>query len=103
MTTRSGTASIEGLTLRSSAPGRTAGLAVSLSGSGSMKELLRSNDPVRLSWAEALLAAAGIESVIADRHTSIIEGSIGAIPRRILVADEDLARARRLLAEAEGA
>jgi len=68
-----------------------------------MKELLRSNDPVRLSWAEALLAAAGIESVIADRHTSIIEGSIGAIPRRILVADEDLARARRLLAEAEGA
>jgi len=67
-----------------------------------MKELLRSNDPVRLSWAEALLAAEGIESVIADRHTSIVEGSIGAIPRRILVADGDLARARRLLADAEG-
>ncbi len=67
-----------------------------------MKELLRSNDPVRLSWAEALLAAEGIESVIADRHTSIVEGSIGAIPRRILVADDDLARARRLLADAEG-
>jgi Putative prokaryotic signal transducing protein len=68
-----------------------------------MKELLRSNDPVRLSWAEALLAAAGIESVTADRHTSVIEGSIGAIQRRILVAEKDLARARRLLAEAEGA
>lgn len=67
-----------------------------------MKELLRTNDPVRLSWAEALLTAAGIESVIADRHTSVIEGSIGAIQRRILVAEEDLARARRLLAEAEG-
>ncbi len=67
-----------------------------------MKELLRSNDAVRLSWAEALLTAAGIEIVIADRHTSIVEGSIGAIQRRILVADEDLARARALLAEAEG-
>ena len=68
-----------------------------------MKELLRSNDPVRLSWAEALLASAGIETVIADRHTSVVEGSIGAIQRRILVAEDDLARARALLAEAEGA
>jgi hypothetical protein len=67
-----------------------------------MKELLRSNDPVRLSWAEALLAAAGIETVVADRHTSVVEGSIGAIQRRILVADRDLLRARALLAEAEG-
>jgi len=66
-----------------------------------MKELLRSNDPVRLSWAEALLASAGIETVIADRHTSVVEGSIGAIQRRILVAEDDLARARTLLAEAE--
>ena len=66
-----------------------------------MKELLRSNDPVRLSWAEALLASAGIEIVVADRHTSVVEGSIGAIQRRILVAEDDLARARSLLAEAE--
>ena len=63
--------------------------------------MLRSNDPVRLSWAEALLASAGIEIVIADRHTSVVEGSIGAIQRRILVAEDDLARARALLAEAE--
>ncbi|HKR18594.1 MAG TPA: DUF2007 domain-containing protein [Stellaceae bacterium] len=68
-----------------------------------MKELLRSNDPVRLSWAEALLTAAGIEIVVADRHTSVIEGSIGAIQRRILVAEDDLARARTLIAEAESA
>ncbi|HEV2163115.1 MAG TPA: DUF2007 domain-containing protein [Stellaceae bacterium] len=67
-----------------------------------MKELLRTNDPVRLSWAEALLTSAGIEIVIADRHTSVVEGSIGAIQRRILVAEDDLARARALLAEAEG-
>lgn len=67
-----------------------------------MKELLRTNDPVRLSWAEALLTSAGIEIVIADRHTSVVEGSIGAIQRRILVAENDLARARALLAEAEG-
>jgi Putative prokaryotic signal transducing protein len=66
-----------------------------------MKELLRSNDPVRLSWAEALLAAAGIEIVIADRHTSIVEGSIGAIQRRILVAESDFRRARQILADAE--
>jgi len=67
-----------------------------------MKELLRTNDPVWLSWAEALLASAGVEIVIADRHTSVVEGSIGAIQRRILVAEHDLARARALLAEAEG-
>jgi len=66
-----------------------------------MKELLRSNDPVRLSWAEALLTSAGVEIVIADRHTSAVEGSIGAIQRRILVAEDDLARARALIAEAE--
>ena len=65
-----------------------------------MVELVRSNDLVYLSWVEATLAAAGIESLVADQHTSVLEGSIGAIPRRILVDDLDLARARRTLAEA---
>ena len=65
-----------------------------------MKELLRTNDPVRLSFVEALLSAAGIESVVLDEHTSIIEGSIGAIQRRIMVEDRDHGRARRLLSEA---
>lgn len=65
-----------------------------------MKELLRTNDTVRLSWLTALLADARIESVILDTHTSIIEGSIGAIPRRLVVADEDYARARRILENA---
>jgi hypothetical protein len=62
-----------------------------------MKELLRTNDPVRLSFVEALLAAAGIESVVLDQHTSAIEGSISAIQRRIMVDDRDHGRATRLL------
>ena len=65
-----------------------------------MKELLRTNDPVRLSWIEAYLAASGIEVVVLDLYTSIIEGSIGAIPRRLMVSDADYTRARSLLAEA---
>jgi len=65
-----------------------------------MKELLRTNDPVRLSFVEALLSAAGIESVVLDQHTSIIEGSIGAIQRRIMVEDRDHGRAKLLLREA---
>ncbi len=65
-----------------------------------MKELLRTNDPVRLSWVQALLSAAGIDTVVLDLHTSIIEGSISAIQRRLMVADRDHPRARRMLAEA---
>lgn len=65
-----------------------------------MKELLRTTDPVRLSWLTALLADAGIEAVVLDQHTSILEGSIGAIPRRLMVHDEDYAQARRVLHEA---
>ncbi|MGH7124869.1 MAG: DUF2007 domain-containing protein [Stellaceae bacterium] len=65
-----------------------------------MKELLRTNDPVRLSFVEALLSAAGIESVVLDQHTSAIEGSISAIQRRIMVAERDHGRAKRLLSDA---
>jgi hypothetical protein len=66
-----------------------------------MQELLRTNDPVRLSWAQALLRGAGIESVVLDQYTSLMEGSIGAIPRRLMVAEEDHARAAALLKAAE--
>lgn len=65
-----------------------------------MKELLRTNDVVLLSFATARLREEGIESVVLDTHTSILEGSIGAIPRRLMVMDEDYARARQLLDEA---
>lgn len=65
-----------------------------------MKELLRTNDLVRLSWLEALLSDAGIECLVLDQHTSLVEGSIGAIQRRLMVDDRDLPRARILIAEA---
>jgi hypothetical protein len=72
-------------------------------GKSILVELVRSNDLVHLSWAQAMLAAEGIECVLADGHVSAIEGSIGAIPRRLLVAAEDRRRAECVLAEAAAA
>lgn len=68
-----------------------------------MRELLRSTDLVHLSWARAVLAAEGIECVLLDDHISGVEGSIGAFPRRLMVATEDLERAQRALEQAERA
>ena len=66
-----------------------------------MKELFRSNDIVRLSWAQARLREAGIDSLVLDHHTSLVEGSIGAIPRRLVVAVADHDRARAVIAAAD--
>jgi hypothetical protein len=66
-----------------------------------MKELLRTNNVVRLSWAQARLRDAGIESLVLDHHTSLVEGSIGAIPRRLMVGERDHRRASALIAAAE--
>jgi hypothetical protein len=65
-----------------------------------MREVLRSNDAVRLSWLVALLSDAGITAVLFDTHTSIVEGSIGVLPRRLMVEDGDHARALRILRDA---
>lgn len=65
-----------------------------------MIELLRTNDTVRLSWVRVLLADANIETVVLDTHVSVVEGSIMAIPRRLMVDDDDLANARRVLDDA---
>ncbi|MFG1358509.1 putative signal transducing protein [Xanthobacter pseudotagetidis] len=65
-----------------------------------MKELARTNDIVLLGAMEALLEAADIGHMVADAHISALEGSIGILPRRLLVVDEDAPRARRLLADA---
>lgn len=65
-----------------------------------MRTVLISNDPVRLSFLTVLLADAGIESVVLDAYASAVEGSIGAIPRRLAVLPEDERQARRVLAEA---
>ena len=66
-----------------------------------MVEFIRTNDPVLLSWLVAALAGDGIAAVVLDRHASAVEGSISAIQRRVMVKDEDVARARRCIAEAE--
>lgn len=65
-----------------------------------MREVLRSNDAVVISFAEAILKELGIASFVADNHMSIVEGSIGAFPRRMLVDATDVAAARRALAQA---
>jgi hypothetical protein len=65
-----------------------------------MKEVLRTNDLVLLSYATHVLAEAGIEAVVFDAHMSAVEGSIGAFPRRLMVQDEDGARAVRELSNA---
>ena len=57
-----------------------------------MRELVRSNELVFLSWLDALLRAEGIEPILLDTHTSVLEGSTLAIPRRVMVEDEDLIR-----------
>ncbi len=65
-----------------------------------MVELLRSNDPVLISFADALLNEAGIEHAVVDQNMSVMEGSLGILPRRMLVARHRLADARRILTEA---
>ncbi len=66
-----------------------------------MKELLRTNDPVLLSWLMARFKDEAIEAIVFDSHMSILEGSADAIPRRVMVADDDFPRAKRVLEEAE--
>jgi len=65
-----------------------------------VKELVRTNNPVLLSWLQVLLRDAGVESVVFDSHTSILEGSANAIPRRLMVADDDYGLACRTMTEA---
>lgn len=65
-----------------------------------MKELLRSNDAVLISYVSALLEEEGIGYMVADTNMSVLEGSIGALPRRVLVETERAERARRILIEA---
>jgi len=66
-----------------------------------MKELVRTNDPVLISWLTAALGEASIYAVVLDTHTAILEGSVAAIQRRVMVADDDFVRASRVLADAE--
>lgn len=65
-----------------------------------MHELIRANDPVLVSAVGALLDSAGIRYTVLDQNMSIIEGSLGILPRRIMVAADDAPAARRMLADA---
>ncbi|MBD1547985.1 DUF2007 domain-containing protein [Roseibium aggregatum] len=65
-----------------------------------MEELLRTNDPVLISFLESLLGEAGIRYFVADDNMSILEGSISMIPRRVLVDGDQIARARQLIIDA---
>lgn len=65
-----------------------------------MEELLRTNDLVYLSFVRHVLAEEGIEYLVLDEHTSAVEGSIGAIPRRVMVLQSSLARAKSALGNA---
>ncbi len=64
-----------------------------------MKELLRTNDPVLISFVVSLLDESGIGNVVLDTHMSVLDGSIGILPRRIMVETDSLMQARRLLDE----
>lgn len=62
-----------------------------------MKELLRSTDPTVIAFASALLSGEGIEVFELDVHMSVLEGSIGVLPRRLMVREEDLTDAERVI------
>ena len=63
----------------------------------SMREVLKTNNAVLLNFAEALLADAGIQAVVFDTHMSIMDGSLGVLPRRLMVPEEDVVRANAVL------
>lgn len=64
-----------------------------------MKEIIRSNDPVLLSFVRATLADEGVECLVLDGNMSVLEGSLGILAARVLVPDDDAVRARRALSE----
>lgn len=65
-----------------------------------MIELMRTNDPVLISFVEALLRDSGISFFVADMNMSVIEGSLGILPRRLMVSENDADKARQLLTDA---
>jgi hypothetical protein len=65
-----------------------------------MQELIRTNDPVTLSFAGSLMKDAGIRCMIADEAMSILEGSLGMLPRRFMVEEDRAIQARRILIDA---
>ena len=67
-----------------------------------MKAILKTTDPVLLSYARHLLEEAGVPHFVFDENMAFTEGGIGAFPRRLMVREEDVAKARAALAELAG-
>jgi Putative prokaryotic signal transducing protein len=65
-----------------------------------MRVVLKTVDPVVLNYAANVLEQEGIEAVIFDTHASVMDGSMGFLPRRLMVLDEDFERAQKLLRQA---
>ncbi len=66
-----------------------------------MKELVKTNDIVIISLIEVLLREQSINYIILDQNMSILEGSLGVIPQRIMTINEDHLRARQILIDAQ--
>jgi hypothetical protein len=64
-----------------------------------MREILRTNDPTVIAFSTALLRGEDIDCFVLDVHMSVLEGSIGLLPRRLMVADRDTFLARRVLSD----
>lgn len=65
-----------------------------------MIELIRTNDAVIISFVESLLRDAGIGCFVADQNMSVLDGSLGILPRRIMIDEDDVSEARQLLTDA---
>ncbi len=68
-----------------------------------MREILRTNDPIELSWARAVLEAEGVDVLVFDANIAAMEGSISAFQCRLMVRDDDAAGAVAILAAARAA
>jgi len=66
-----------------------------------MQEILRTNDPILISYVRSLLLDAGIESVEFDSHIANLEGGVSAIPCRLMVIDADVDRALSILTDSK--
>jgi hypothetical protein len=65
-----------------------------------MREIVRTNAAVQVSAIDALFKSAHLDHMVLDQNMRVLEGSLGVLPRRLLVDDEDLERARTLLRDA---
>jgi hypothetical protein len=65
-----------------------------------MREIMRTNDAVIVSVVGTLLEGAKIQHLVLDQNMSVLEGSLGILPRRVLVAETQVLRARQLLRDA---